>query len=249
METRRHKGVGWTPTNVMISCFDSIADGPFGALGDLVLVPDESAGFALRLPGSTSEERMMLGDITELDGTPWSCCSRSILKAAIARLEQIAGLRVIAAFEHEFQFRGASPGQGDAYGYAGFAARRDFGEALSGALRSAGIAPDTFMKEYGPDQYEITVHPAPALRAADSAVILRELTRLVARAGGEKVTFTPIRDPASVGNGVHVHLSLTDLEDEPRTWCADSPTGLSEAAGAFAAGILQHLPDLLALTA
>lgn len=249
LASRRAKGVGWTPTNVMITCFDTIPDGPFGALGDLVLVPDEAAGFDVALPNDAGAARMMLGDIRELDGAPWSCCTRALLKSAIERLDRVAGLSVTAAFEHEFQFASGGPPAGEAYGFLGFAARRRFGEALGAALRAAGVTPDTFMKEYGPNQYEITIAPSAALRAADEAVMLRELTRLVAQAMGEAVTFAPILDPASVGNGVHVHMSLRDRDGRPATWSPDGPGGLSKAAGSFAAGILARLPDLLALTA
>jgi glutamine synthetase len=38
---RLKTGVGWVPTNTMISCFGPIGDTPFGATGDLILVPDE----------------------------------------------------------------------------------------------------------------------------------------------------------------------------------------------------------------
>ena len=33
LEKRLQRGVGWTPTNVQINCFDGIADSPFGAPG------------------------------------------------------------------------------------------------------------------------------------------------------------------------------------------------------------------------
>ena len=39
---RLKTGVGWVPTNTMISCFGPIGDTPFGATGDLILVPDEA---------------------------------------------------------------------------------------------------------------------------------------------------------------------------------------------------------------
>jgi len=41
--SRLKRGVGWVPTNSLITCFNTIADGPFGSVGDLLLVPDESA--------------------------------------------------------------------------------------------------------------------------------------------------------------------------------------------------------------
>ena len=43
IDKRLRRGVGWTPTNVQITCFDLIAESPFGSLGDLVLMPDEAA--------------------------------------------------------------------------------------------------------------------------------------------------------------------------------------------------------------
>ena len=42
---RSMRGVGWTPTNVQITCFDTIAESPFGSLGDLALIPDAATRF------------------------------------------------------------------------------------------------------------------------------------------------------------------------------------------------------------
>jgi len=42
-EKRQARGIGWVPTNVQITCFDAIAESPFGSLGDLVLIPDPAA--------------------------------------------------------------------------------------------------------------------------------------------------------------------------------------------------------------
>ena len=36
-DKRARRGVGWTPTNVQITCFDSISESPFGSFGDLAL--------------------------------------------------------------------------------------------------------------------------------------------------------------------------------------------------------------------
>ena len=173
LNKRRERGMGWVPTNVQITCFDTIPDGPFGALGDLLLVPDESTGFEVALPAGAGDARMMLGDVTELDGAPWACCTRALLRSAIDRLDRVAGLSVTASFEHEFQLARGPSGTGEAYGYQGFAPRAGLGEALCTVLRAAGVTPDTFMKESGPDQYEITVAPAPALTAAAAAVLKR----------------------------------------------------------------------------
>ncbi len=208
------RGIGWTPTNVQITCFDTIAE--------------------------------LLGDISELDGQPWECCTRSLLKAVLARFRAVSGLDLRATFEHEFMLPGGSGTR--AFTLAGFAERQRFAEALFDALDGAGIAPDSFLREYGPDQMEVTLPPAPALRAADEAVIVREVTRAVAAAMGLHATFSPLCAPDIVGNGVHIHLSLWD-GDRPVTHDPQAQDGLSASASAFIAGVLAHLNAVSAITA
>ena len=80
-------------------------------------------------------------------------------------------------------------------------------------------------------------------------MILRELTRATAQRMGQRASFVPIADPDTVGNGVHVHMSLRDRNNRPVSYDATQPYGLSETAGRFVAGILHHMPALCALTA
>lgn len=247
LDKRLKRGVGWTPTNVQINCFDGIADSPFGALGDLLLIPDETAEVIAEL--GTHTERFVLGDIVDLDGQPWDFCTRASLKSALTRLEKLGGVRLLAAFEHEFQLKGESSLVGEGFGRNGFEAQRKLCEALMTQIEAAGLSPDSIMKEYGPDQYEVVIGPDEGMRAADAAVILRELTRAVARAHGEEVTFTPIRDPASVGNGVHIHMSFLNPDGSPAAYDENGPCGMSELTSAFAAGVLKYLDAILALTA
>ena len=247
LERRLKRGVGWVPTNVQINCFDGIADGPFGALGDLLLIPDESA--VVTADFGTHVERFMLGDIVTLEGKPWDFCTRALLKSALARLRSVAGVRLLAAFEHEFQLKRQEPMVGEGFGRSGFEAQRRLCESLMAQIEAAGLTPDSIMKEYGPNQYEVVVGPEVGVRAADAAVIIRELTRSVARAHGEEATFTPIQDPANVGNGVHIHLSFLDPEGNPVTYDEHGTCGMSKLSGAFSAGVLKYLDAILALTA
>ena len=247
LDKRLKRGVGWTPTNVQINCFDAIAESPFGALGDLLLIPDETTEVTAEL--STHTERFVLGDIVDLDGQPWDFCTRALLKSALTRLEKLGGVRLLAAFEHEFQLKGESSLVGEGFGRNGFEAQRKLCEALMTQIKAAGLSPEGIMKEFGPNQFEVSIGPDEGVRAADAAVILRELTRAVARAQGEEVTFTPIRDPASVGNGAHIHMSFLNPDGSPATYDENGPCGMSELTGAFAAGVLKYLDAILALTA
>lgn len=248
LDRRLKRGLGWTPTNVQITCFDRIAETPFGALGDLLLIPDPEAAADVTFADGR-REHFIMSDITTLEGAPWDFCMRSLLKSALGRLHAVAGVHLICAFEHEFQIRSQSPTPNLAYSREGFELQRALCETLMAALKSAGLEPDSIMKEYGPNQYEVVVAPAKGVRAADEAVILRELTRSAARNLGMAATFTPIRDPASVGNGVHIHMSFVDDSGNPVTYDENGPCGMSAITDAFAAGVLKYLPSIVALTA
>lgn len=247
-DKRRKRGIGWTPTNAQITCFDTIAESPFGSLGDLVLIPDESARVRVELGDDVPIEHFALGDIRHTDGRPWEFCTRLILKCALDRLDRASGLTLLGAFEHEFQFRNAARPIGEAYSVNGFRLERRLAETLAAAMRAAGLEPDTFMREFGAGQYEVTMGPSRGTAIADQSTILRELVRFVAHALGKEVTFTPIRDPAGVGNGVHIHLSFLD-KDKPATWDPNGKHELGKTAGQFIAGILKYLDSIVAITA
>jgi len=247
-EARLARGVGWTPTNVQITCFDTIADSPYGALGDLALVPDPATRARIDFGDGGPVEDFVLGNVRHMDGRAWECCTRSILRAALRRLEAAAGVLLFGAFEHEFHMPGRDGPTGEGYTLSGFRSERPYAEALIAALRQAGITPDTVHREYGADQFELTVKPALGLAIADQAALFREIARGVAERLAKRVSFTPLRVPGSVGNGVHIHLSFRDGDDRPVAYDPAGPHGLSRSAGAFVAGVLRHIGTLVALT-
>jgi len=243
------KGVGWVPANLSLTPFDEIASpNPFGSSGDLRLMPDPDAGVRIEGLGGRTPLHFYHSDITNLDGTPWECCVRSMLKAAVAELEGL-GLRVVAAFEQEFQIMGAAWPSAPSFALSAQRRADPFGPLLMAALREAGCAPECFLPEYGRDQFEIVCGPSGAVQAADRAVTIREITRELAATMGWQASFCPKTDPDGVGNGVHIHLSLTDIQGNPVTFDAARPGRLSAQAGAFAAGIVRHMAALTALAA
>ena len=92
---------------------------------------------------------------------PWECCPREFLRRGIAALAEAGGLHLIAAFEQEFVYTGNEDRPGDAYSLGAFRRQGMFGESFVAALRAAGVAPDSFLAEYGARQFEVTVAPAP----------------------------------------------------------------------------------------
>jgi glutamine synthetase len=249
LDQHRRFGVGWTPTNIMINCLGAIPATPFGPRGDLYLVPAESSEVVLDFADGTPVERWRVGDILNLDETPWDCCPRAFLKRALAALEAAAGLRLKASFEHEFHLAGAAHRSGDSYALSSMRSAAPFTRELIAALRVNGLEPETFLPEYGPRQYEITLRPAIGVEAADRAVKLREITKAVAERHGLGASFAPVVTRGIVGNGVHIHFSLQDLNDTPVGYDQDAPGGLAATTAAFAAGILRHVRAVCAVTA
>lgn len=248
-DKRLARGIGWTPTNVQITCFDAIAESPFGSLGDLVLIPDADARVRIEFGEGEPVEHFAIGNIRHTDGRPWEYCTRSILIAALERLKKATGLTLFGAFEHEFQFKNSHSPMGDAFSMAGFRAERDFAELLVGAMREAGVQPDTFMKEFGAAQYEVTMGPQRGVTVADHSLITREMVQTVADRLGHEVTFTPIRDPKGIGNGVHIHMSFLSEDGKSATYDPAGKHELSKTAGHFVAGILKYLDSIVAITA
>ena len=98
---------------------------------------------------------------------------------------------------------------GTAYSFGGFRAQRVFAETLTAAMFDSGLTPDTFLKEYGVDQYEVTYGPRPGILGADHALILRELVRITGEHLDRPVSFTPLR-AADGGRGFcQIPLLLT----------------------------------------
>ena len=52
-----------------------------------------------------------------------------------------------------------------------------------------------------------------------------------------------------MGNGVHIHFSFTGKSGKPTAFDAKGTGRMSRLAASFAAGVLRHLPALVALTA
>jgi len=248
LPARLLRGVGLAPTNIFLSAIGPIQVTTFGTKGEVFLIPDPATRVFVPFEGSAAEY-FFLGDIRTLEGAPWEFCPRHVLRRALDRLERETGLRLLATFEQEFIYSGVAahpwqPFELDAYRRQGV-----FGEALLAAMRQVGVIPDSFLSEFGAQQFEVTSAPAVGMRAADEAVITRELAQAVAFRLGHRVSFTPIPEPAGTGNGTHIHWSFLDRNDQPvlyderRHWC------VSLLGSRFIAGIQHHLPVLCAMTA
>ena len=247
LPSRLKKGVGFVHSAILMSAFGPIYESPFGTEGDLMIVPDPATRVEVPFDAGAAE-RFYLGDIRTTEGENWECCPRHFLRRALAALRE-AGLTIHAGFEQEFVYTGVEDRAGSSYSLDRLRRAGGFGEALLAAIRQAGATPDSLLPEYGPRQFEVTAAPAEGLRAADEAVIVREMARAVAWRLGERAIFAPMLEPQGIGNGTHIHFSLRDEAGAPVMHDPSAPYQLSQPARHFAAGVLHHMAAIAAVTA
>ncbi len=202
------------------------------------------------LPYAPGHARV-LTDIYDGDH-PWHHCPRTFLRRMIAAAAA-RDLSVYAAFENEFSFLRPSdtgPAPFDQTVFCQTSALDRAAEvinAITEDLEAQGLVVEMTYAESGPGQFELPVRYADALRAADQQIVFRETVRARAAHYGLIASFVPKIYPDKAGNGAHLHFSLarqgTSIVTEP-----GQPHTLSVEMRAFMAGILAHLPALMALT-
>jgi glutamine synthetase len=249
LASRASIGVNMPPTNIMLSAFGPILTTPFGTAGELALVPDPATRVDVDFGPDDAGESFVLGDIRTPDGEFWECCPRHFLRRGLDALRAETGLSLLAAFEQEFYLLPVDETLPQSYRIESLRRSGIFGEVLIAALRAAGAEPDSFLAEYAPGQFEVTVRPTAGIAAADRAVIVRELLRAVAWRLGKTLTLAPVLTPDGVGSGTHVHLSFVGADGAPALYDPARPAELSVLGEAFVAGIATALPAIAALTA
>ncbi|MCA1991031.1 MAG: glutamine synthetase family protein [Coleofasciculus sp. S288] len=217
-------------------------------VGEVRLVPDWNTFTAL--PYASGHTRVM-GDMVK-DGSAWNLCPRNFLKKMVAEAER-EGLEVIAAFENEFYLLRSTPNgivPADETVFASTLAmdlHRVVIDEIATALVEQGMLVEQYYPESGSGQQEISILYTNALGAADQQIAFRETVRAIALQHHLKASFLPKIFADKAGSGCHLHLSLWH-EGQNLIPNLDAVGELSEVARRFIAGLLHHLPALMALT-
>jgi glutamine synthetase len=254
LAARMREGIGLTRAQNAINMLeDFVAIEGLEPVGEIRLVPDLDTYTNLPWVPRTAS---LLCDQLDHDWTDWGCCPRSFLKRVISDAEQ-AGVRVKASFENEFylaqEVNGVvGPyGNGPVYSSAGMDRVAYVMDDIVSALEIQEMGVEQAINEYGPGQQEIAIRYADALRAADNQLKFRDTVRGVAEVQHELIaSFAAKPFGDGIGSGAHIHFSLWSA-DGSQNLLYDAQAGdrlLSETGRRFVAGVLDHLPALVALT-
>ncbi|MET0522660.1 MAG: glutamine synthetase family protein [Jiangellaceae bacterium] len=239
-------GVGMSPVFDTFLADDSITSTDLlgGPDGDLRLRPDLDRLVALAgQPGWAWAP----ADRFTREGEPWLVDQRGFARR-MAELAAADGVTFRMAIEIEWaagrdddDFRPAC--RGPAYGMTRLVELSDYCRDVLVALEDQDVVVDQLHPEYAAGQFEVSVAAADPVRAADDSVLVRQTIRAVSHRHGLRVSFAPSVVAGAVGNGGHVHLSAWR---DGRNLFDGFP---GSEAGLAAAGILAHLPALLAVGA
>jgi glutamine synthetase len=249
---RLSDGIGLTVAMMAMNSLDQLqpVEG-MGPVGEIRLLPDpESFTLLPYAPHSAAMScDMLLGD-----RTPWAACPRAFLKRMRERAAA-HGYALHASMEAEFSLArrledGSYVPFDDALCFSSIAMTEaaPFASALVAALEAQGITVEQYYPELGHGQHEISIRHAEVLRAADNHIKLRETIRGVALEYGLYASLAPKPFPDQAGNGAHIHFSLWDQDGRNAFYDRTAPDGLSTLGQQFIAGVLAHLPALVALT-
>lgn len=225
-----------------------IAESGLKPIGEVKLTADLST--FTPLPYSPGHGRVM-GDMIKA-GKAWEYCPRGFLKKMIKEAAQM-GLSVKGAFENEFYLlnkteEGIIPVDNTPFAstYSMDLNREIIGDII-GALTLQKMEVQQYYPESGAGQQEITIKYTDALGACNNQIAFRETVKAVAGKHGMIASFLPKIFADKSGSGCHLHLSLWEdgenILSDPR-----ARYGISERGGQFIAGILHHLPALMAIT-
>lgn len=242
----------------MPSFSDGPADGSnLSAVGEIRLTPDLSTN--CKIPWAKQQE-MVLSDMCIAPGKAWEYCPRDALRRVCRVLKDEFDLVMNAGFENEFFLLKSVDREGkqewlpvDQTSYCSTAAldaASSLLEEILSSLQSLNITVEQMHAESGKGQFEIVLGYTECGRAADNLIYAREVIRAIARKSGLLATFVPKFALDDIGSGSHVHLSLSkNGENVFMDNGGSARHGMSKVGEEFMAGVLHHLPSIMAFTA
>ena len=184
------------------------------------------------LPGSDGKKAAVMIQMMDHDGQPHAIDPRGALGRVLARIHSL-GIYPVIAPELEFylidpklddmgmgqiastSLTGTPQPMGQVYGLDAYDEFSPVIDAIKTACDAVAVGADAAISEYGKSQFEINLkHRKDGLRAADEAVLLRRITRIIARDHGYDVTFMGKPFDDDTGSGFHLHASLLDAQGQ-----------------------------------
>ena len=223
---------------------------------DMYLYPDYDTFEILPFRPHQGKVAIMICDVYKPDGTQLENDPRFILKRVIGAAAEM-GYKFNVGPECEFfLFHTDDNGNPTTISHEkgsyfdlgptdlGENARRDI--VLN--LEEMGFEVEASHHEVAPAQHEIDFRYGEALETADKIMTYKLTVKTIAKRHGLYASFMPKPKYGVCGSGMHINMSLSDMEGNNIFANPDDPNGLSKEAYSFIAGIMEHMRSMTAIT-
>ena len=229
---------------------------------DIVMRPDLST-FAM-VPWEENVASCICDLWTE-HGEPVTVSPRFVLNNLVERARTM-GFEPLAASELEFRFfrenqvsvrekdfgpnlTPLNPGM-NCYAISQSSADDHLLGRVARMMRDHGVEIEGYNREHGPGMYEMNIRYADALGAADKTMLFKTGVKEICHQMGLMASFMAKWNDAEDGSSGHSHLSLWDSDKERNLfWEEDAEGHMSPLMRQFLAGLLNKMPEFMALYA
>ena len=223
-----------------------------GPIGEVRLMPDWDT---LRFLPYAKGHACVLADMYTLEGQPSNLCPRHFLRRMISEAAT-CGLTLNTGFESEFYLLKHSKGGKGVEPIDSTLSCMSLSMDLNcdvmtdiiDALIEQGLTIETIHPESGPGQQEVVVQYSDPMKAAYEMIVVRETVKIIAHKHNIVASFLPKIFADQSGNGNHIHFSVNDKEGRNLVPSEENSKELSAITQHFVAGILEHMPALMAIT-
>ena len=253
LPSRITDGIGLTVAMQAMNMLDQLAHvDEMGPVGEIRLIPDPDT---FKILPYADKSAAMTVDMIKLDGEPWEACPRTFLKRQIAAAKEL-GILLQMAVEIEWTMAQKLPDgsfqpvdETLCFSTTGMTITHNAILDIVEALEAQSIPVELYYPELGHGQHEMSIRHADPLTAADNHIFTRETIRNVAYKHGLYASLAPKPFLDQAGNGGHIHFSLWDKTGKRNLMYDPSgPYAIGEIGLNFIAGIMEHVPGLLAVT-
>ena len=198
----------------------------------------------------------LICDVYTPDGKPFVGDSRNVLKKVLKQAKEMGYIFDVGPECEFFLFHTDENGQPTTMSHekAGYfdLGPMDLGENVRRdmvlTLEDMDFEIESSHHEVAPSQHEIDFKYAHALITADNILTFKLAVKTIAKRHGLYATFMPKPKYGVNGSGMHVNMSMTDIDGNNVFTDKNDPLKLSKTAYYFIAGLLKHAKGMTAIT-
>ena len=204
-----------------------------------------------------ADEKLVVGDLQEADGSPLPMCGRTALKKAVSDWGKLGYTAKVGLEIEAYAFVRDEAGSlqpyetphSYVYSTGQFADPRGFVDAIWYAAEKTGFKLESATTEYDTPQFEFTLKYDDAVQAVDNHFLFTLMAKEVALQHGIILSCLPKPFPNKGGSGTHVNFSFLDKKGKNAIGDPGDENAMTALAKGCVAGLIHHHRGMAGLIA